>query len=163
MVPDLDQKRLRMKIVTSSRSEARAEVTVLDSGAEIVKLKVNTNTEVNINLGQNVKTWSPKNPFLYDVKIRIDSGDEVSSYFVMRKIEMGKVGKFRRIFLNNELLQFQVGPLDQGYWPEGILTPPTEEAIMKWDLEKTLEMGFNMVRKHIKIGKIPNILMFLIS
>ena len=65
---------------------------------------------------------------------------------------MRKVGKFQRIFLNNELLQFQVGPLDQGYWPEGILTPPTEEA-MKWDLEKTLEMGFNMVRKHIKIGR----------
>ena len=155
MVPDLDQKRLRLKIVTSSRTESRAEVIISDDGMEIVKLKVNTNREVHINLGDDIKTWSPKSPFLYDLKIKIDSGDEVISYFGMRKIEMRKVGRFQRIFLNNELLQFQVGPLDQGYWPEGILTPPTEEA-MKWDLEKTLEMGFNMVRKHIKIGKLSN-------
>lgn len=63
---------------------------------------------------------------------------------------MRKVGKFQRIFLNNELLPFQLGPLDQGYWPDGLLTPPTEEAL-KWDLEQTKILGFNMVRKHIKI------------
>ena len=69
----------------------------------------------------------------------------------MRKIEIRKVGDFQKIFLNNEQLKFQAGPLDQGYWPDGILTPPTEAAL-KWDLDTTLAMGFNMIRKHIKIG-----------
>ena len=68
----------------------------------------------------------------------------------MRKVELRSDGNFQKIYLNNKELTFQLGLLDQGYWPDGILTPPTEEA-MKWDMEQTQKMGFNMIRKHIKI------------
>ena len=90
------------------------------------------------------------NPFLYNIEIKLKDGDEVKSYFGMRRIEIRQVGQFQRISLNNEFLPFQLGTLDQEYWPDGLLTPPTEEAL-KWDLEQTKILYFNMVRKHIKI------------
>jgi len=76
--------------------------------------------------------------------------DEVKSYFGMRKIALGKDDKgINRLFLNNKPL-FQFGPLDQGWWPDGLYTAPTDAAL-KFDIEKTKEMGFNMIRKHIKV------------
>lgn len=98
--------------------------------------------------------WCPDNPHLYDLQIEIKRGEDVvdvvQSYFGMRKISLGKDDDgFTRIFLNNEEI-FQNGPLDQGYWPDGIYTPPTEEA-MRYDLEVMKDIGFNMLRKHVKI------------
>jgi beta-galactosidase/beta-glucuronidase len=102
----------------------------------------------------NVKLWSPSDPFLYDLRIAlIRKGkvvDEVKSYFAMRKISMTPdVNGIQRMLLNNEFL-FQFGPLDQGWWPDGLYTAPTDEAL-KFDIEKTKEMGFNMIRKHVKV------------
>src|SRR5690606_30336744 len=76
--------------------------------------------------------------------------DEVSSYFAMRKISMQKgTDGIQRMLLNNQFV-FQYGPLDQGWWPDGLYTAPTDEALL-FDIVKTKEMGFNMIRKHIKV------------
>jgi len=101
--------------------------------------------------------WSPDNPVLYDVEVRADYGnsgdppiDVVKSYFGMRKISLGQDQQgFLRLMLNNKPL-FQFGPLDQGFWPDGLYTAPTDEAL-KYDLEMTKKLGFNMVRKHVKV------------
>ena len=101
------------------------------------------------------KLWSPDAPFLYDVIVTLydqekKAGDSVQSYFGMRKIAIVKDEKgVPRIQLNNKPL-FQVGPLDQGWWPDGLYTAPTDEAL-KYDIEITRKFGFNMTRKHVKV------------
>lgn len=98
--------------------------------------------------------WSPVIPYLYEFSLRLKRGraiiDEVDGYFGFRKIEVKKdsVG-IDRIFFNNEAL-FQCGPLDQGYWPDGLYTAPSEEAMIT-DIRRMKAMGFNMVRKHVKV------------
>jgi hypothetical protein len=99
--------------------------------------------------------WSPDNPVLNSVQVAFLRGQEqeldtAQTYFAMRKVSMGKDEKgIPRIFLNNKPL-FQIGTLDQGWWPDGLLTPPSDEA-MKYDLEVLKKLGFNMLRKHIKV------------
>jgi len=98
---------------------------------------------------QKFKYWSPENPQLYDIHISIGE-DQVESYFAMRKIEIKKdEDNIPRIYLNNEPY-FQNGLLDQGYWPDGLYTAPSDEAMI-YDIQKAKELGFNMLRKHIKI------------
>jgi beta-galactosidase/beta-glucuronidase len=102
----------------------------------------------------NPKLWSPQNPYLYDLKVSIlRKGrvvDEVTSYFAMRKISIKPdANGVQRMMLNNKFL-FQFGPLDQGWWPDGLYTAPTDDAL-RFDIEKTKEMGFNMIRKHVKV------------
>jgi beta-galactosidase/beta-glucuronidase len=102
----------------------------------------------------DLKLWSPDSPFLYDLSFtlqRNDSNlDNIESYCGMRKISLGKDEEgILRICLNNTPL-FQYGPLDQGYWPESLYTPPTEDAL-KSDIEMMKNLGFNMIRKHIKV------------
>jgi beta-galactosidase/beta-glucuronidase len=102
----------------------------------------------------NPKLWSPNHPFLYDLKVALlrkgKVVDEVKSYFGMRKISMQPdLRGVQRMALNNEFV-FQFGPLDQGWWPDGLYTAPTDEAL-RFDIEKTKEMGFNMIRKHVKV------------
>jgi beta-galactosidase/beta-glucuronidase len=101
-----------------------------------------------------MKTWSPASPFLYDLRITVFADgkkvDEVKSYFGMRKISLGKDAKgITRLCLNNQPL-FEFGPLDQGFWPDGIYTAPTDEALRR-DIEMTKKLGFNMCRKHVKV------------
>jgi hypothetical protein len=102
----------------------------------------------------DVKPWWPDTPFLYDLEIGLRRGgktvDEVGSYFGMRKIALGKDDKGAlRLFLNHQPL-FQFGPLDQGFWPDGLYTAPTDEAL-RYDIEMTKRLGFNMARKHVKV------------
>ncbi|WP_243716159.1 LamG-like jellyroll fold domain-containing protein [Actinomadura darangshiensis] len=98
--------------------------------------------------------WTPDDPYLYRLKVRLRSGhtvvDEVGSYFGMRSVSLGKGedGK-TRMLLNGKFVP-QVGTLDQGYWPDGIYTAPTDEAL-KFDLAAHKKLGFNMVRKHMKV------------
>lgn len=100
------------------------------------------------------KLWSPDRPFLYALQVALkdDQGktcDRVDSYFGMRKIAVREDQKgVNRLFLNDEPL-FQFGPLDQGWWPDGLYTAPTDEAL-RYDLEVTQQLGFNMLRKHVK-------------
>lgn len=102
----------------------------------------------------DARLWSPEDPYLYDLNIRLITGgvvsDEVKSYAGMRKISLGVAEDgFTRIMLNNKFV-WQNGPLDQGFWPDGLYTPPSDEA-MKYDLEMLKKMGFNMLRKHVKV------------
>ncbi len=95
------------------------------------------------------KSWSPDEPFLYDVVITC-GGDEVKSYFGMRKFGVAQDGEGHwRTTLNGEPI-FQTGLLDQGYWSDGLYTPPADEA-MVWEIGEMKSLGFNMLRKHIKI------------
>src|SRR5690606_30182189 len=97
---------------------------------------------------------SPSNPYLYDLKIELLRNnkvvDAVDSYFAMRKISMEKDSKgVQRMLLNNEFV-FQYGPLDQGWWPAGLYTAATDEALL-FDMQKTKERGCNMIRTHVKV------------
>jgi len=100
------------------------------------------------------KLWSSDAPFLYDLRVELLENDKpvdaVDSYFGMRKIALAKDDRgVLRIELNNKPI-FQVGPLDQGFWPDGLYTAPTDAAL-KYDIEITKKLGFNMCRKHVKV------------
>jgi len=152
ITPDLDAGVLHLT-VESSTPGAQVEATALDHGKKIVSIKGKAGTEMLLKI-PDVKTWSPDAPFLYDLAITLAADgkvqDEVKGYFGMRKIAVGpdEAGITRMLFNNKFLLQ--VGPLDQGFWPDGLHTPPCEAAI-KYDLETLKKYGFNMLRKHIKV------------
>ncbi|WP_162144792.1 PA14 domain-containing protein [Peribacillus kribbensis] len=97
--------------------------------------------------------WTTTDPFLYDLQLNVIENktvvDSVKTYFGMREVSVGKVNGQLRPLLNGKFI-FQIGPLDQGYWPESGLTAPTDDAL-KFDIQKTKELGFNMIRKHIKV------------
>jgi beta-galactosidase/beta-glucuronidase len=103
---------------------------------------------------ENAQLWSPDSPFLYDLDVALlNDGvvvDEVTSYFGMRKIGVAPdQDGTTRLWLNNQPL-FQLGLLDQGYWPDGLYTAPTDEAL-RYDIEVTRQLGFNLIRKHVKV------------
>ncbi|TCD12822.1 glycoside hydrolase family 2 [Pedobacter frigidisoli] len=152
IVPDIDKSVVKLIVSTAGNSAADVEIKVKD-GTKLVQTKIGkSNTEIIVPVS-NAKLWSPDSPFLYDLTITLKKGaqnlDAVSSYFGMRKISIAEEGGFKKMFLNNKFL-FQIGPLDQGFWPDGGYTAPTDEAL-KYDLEMTKKFGFNMVRKHIKV------------
>ena len=130
--------------------------TALDGDHKVAELTVplGSTRHTVLKLTEKPKLWTPESPFLYGLKIEIKRGNEVidsvSSYFGMRKIEVAKDEKgVNRIKLNGKFV-FQVGPLDQGFWPDGLYTAPTDEAL-KYDVEVTKQLGFNMTRKHVKV------------
>ena len=128
-------------------------ITIMEASQEIASGEGSVGHPILIPL-QDPQLWSPESPFLYDLEITLTQDgkatDEVSSYFGMRKISIGKdESGFTRMLLNNEFV-FQNGPLDQGFWPDGIYTAPTDDAL-KYDIEIIKELGFNMLRKHVKI------------
>ena len=102
----------------------------------------------------DAKLWSPDSPFLYDLTVSVVREgkivDEVKSYFAMRKISVGPdTHGTLRMMLNNRFV-FEIGPLDQGWWPDGLYTAPTDSAL-RFDIQETKNMGFNMIRKHVKV------------
>lgn len=129
-----------------------SQVEIIIEGEDQPILTVAPNEEADVKLN-NPQLWSPDNPHLYKVEARLRLGDQVldsvHTYFGLRDIEVRKIGDFNRILLNGQEI-FQLGFLDQGFWPDGIYTAPTPEALT-WDIDFTLELGFNMIRKHIKI------------
>lgn len=124
-----------------------------DGEKVIAEQSMGANQRVALRM-ENAELWSPEHPKLYDLKVQVRRKgkvvDEVDSYFAMRKIEMKKDAQgVQRMWLNDQAV-FQYGPLDQGWWPDGLHTAPSYEA-MVFDVIKTKEMGFNMIRKHIKV------------
>jgi len=106
------------------------------------------NQAVRIEL-PDFHAWSPKDPYLYDFTVTLGN-DRVDSYFAMRKTEVrADEHGVQRLFLNNQPC-FHNGLLDQGYWPDGLLTPPSEEAMI-FDIQTAKDLGYNMLRKHIKL------------
>ena len=155
ITPDLDNKSATITVeIDGDSSSATASAAVLDdpnASVQVTDRKGHTQT-LHIQLAE-VSPWSPDAPHLYPLTIRLkegDSQDEVTSYFAMRKISFAKDDKgINRIFLNNRPL-FLIGPLDQGWWPDGLYTAPTDEAL-KFDIETTRKLGLNMARKHVKV------------
>jgi len=154
LVPDVDTKCLRLKVVPGGdTSDLAVEAVAGDGGKEAGKAAGKADEELRLPLA-DVKLWSPDNPFLYDLKVALRRGDkvvdEVASYFGMRKIALGKDEKgVTRMLLNGKFVM-QVGPLDQGFWPDGIYAAPADEAL-KYDVEMTRKLGMNMCRKHVKV------------
>ena len=149
LLPDLANNRLKV-LVNADQSTVTAAA--LDGKKVVSQVDGESGKAFYIPI-QNPKLWSPDSPFLYDLKLTLKdkSGkvtDEVLSYFGMRDIKLGKVAGVVRPLLNNQF-EMQVGLLDQGYWPDGILTAPTDEAL-KFDVEFSKKAGFNLIRKHMK-------------
>ena len=129
------------------------EATAFAEGREVASAVGSRGGEFKLSI-PNAKLWSPDSPFLYDLKVTLKRDgqviDEVKSYFGMRKISLGKdENGILRLCLNNKPL-FQYGPLDQGWWPDGLYTAPTDEAL-RYDIEVLKKLGCNMLRKHVKI------------
>jgi hypothetical protein len=159
--------------INSILPQADLAQSIVNLGFDIVNLKGNETinikvidddkvlTEVNQKVEKNIRVkipnqvqWTPATPKLYGLQIELRSKnvviDKVSSYFAMREVTMNKdeVG-YNRIFLNGKSV-FNYGTLDQGWWPDGLLTPPSAEAML-WDMVQLKDMGFNTIRKHIKV------------
>lgn len=153
IVPDIDKRLVKITVnATGATPSTNVTLNIMASGKLVKTVKAKPNTVLSIPIA-NPKLWSPDSPFLYDVDVKLAQGntttDHVNSYFGMRKIAIAQQNGIKKIFLNNKFV-FQIGPLDQGFWPDGIYTPPTEAAL-KNDIQTMKTLGFNMVRKHIKV------------
>lgn len=141
VTPDID----RSSVTVIVKAESDAAVT-LQAAGQTVNGKANTPVTIPVS---NPRLWSPDDPYIYDLTITLGK-DQVKSYFGMRKVEIKKDGKgIERIFLNNRYT-YNLGTLDQGFWPDGLYTAPTDEAL-RFDIEAIKAMGFNTIRKHIKV------------
>ncbi|MCC6125829.1 MAG: glycoside hydrolase family 2 [Pirellulales bacterium] len=155
IVPDVDNSCLRLRDNFLRGLPCRVRAVAYDGKTEVARDEQMLGNEIKLDIPKDqLKLWSPENPFLYDLLVTIEQDgkkiDEVRSYFGMRKIDLGKDERgITRMRLNGKAY-FQVGPLDQGFWPDGIYTAPTDEAL-RFDIEKTKELGFNMIRKHVKV------------
>lgn len=150
MIPDIDDKTLKIKTFATEENLS-VKVTVFDGENVASESTISMDDKITFD---DLKLWSPENPFLYDLKIELvkdgKTVDSVKSYIGMRKFSMEKDNYgVPRFFLNNEPY-FQKGLLDQGYWSDGGMTPPTDEAMI-YDIETMKRLGFNMLRKHIKV------------
>jgi beta-galactosidase/beta-glucuronidase len=153
ITPDIDTRSVEIIPAVVGDKGHTVRITAWDGSTKVAEEQVQASGKAVLKIS-NPKLWDTKNPFLYDLKIELLSKgkvvDEAKSYFAMRKISVGKdASGIQRMMLNNQFV-FQYGPLDQGWWPDGLYTAPTTEAL-KFDIDKTKEMGFNMIRKHIKV------------
>ena len=139
-------------IVEMPAKDHTVRVTVYDNGSEMVSVMGSPNKELSVKI-ENQKLWSPDTPYLYDMKVELMKGtkviDAVNTYFGMREISTGKdKDGYQRLLLNGKPY-FHIGLLDQGWWPDGLLTPPSDDALV-FDIEFAKKAGFNTLRKHIK-------------
>ena len=147
---DIDNSTLKVNVDVQLKEGDVCRVSLIDEG---VVVAVAEGTDVTMEVPQ-MKLWSPDSPYLYDLEISVlrngKAIDKVKGYTAMRKISYATdESGHKRLLLNNEPL-FQFGPLDQGWWPDGLYTAPSDEAL-EFDIVKTKEMGFNMIRKHVKV------------
>lgn len=154
LTADVDSGALTIDTTIAGSGDAYdVEVIASDGGKTVGTVTGKTGTTAKLAIA-DAKLWSPDSPFLYDLVVNLKKDgktlDTVKSYFAMRKIALGKdAAGYQRLMLNNKPL-FQFGPLDQGWWPDGLYTAPTDEALA-WDIQFTKDLGFNMCRKHIKV------------
>ncbi len=154
-IPDIDNGTMNVTVGTSAPccNTSVVEVKLLDKGQVVASAKGLQGKELRLAV-QNPTLWDTSNPYLYDMKVSlIKDGkvlDDVKSYTAFRKISSKRdANGVMRMQLNNKNL-FQYGPLDQGWWPDGLYTAPTDEALL-YDIVKTKDWGFNMIRKHVKV------------
>lgn len=153
-IPNLDANCWNVTVdVANAQPGDMVEVVIMDGNERVASSKGLAGNEMIVNI-QNPKLWDTENPFLYDMKVSVvNKGrkvDEVGSYTAMRKISKRRDRNgIYRMTLNDKPL-FHFGPLDQGWWPDGLYTQPTDEALV-FDIRKTLDLGYNMIRKHVKV------------
>src|SRR5262249_19561853 len=151
IVPDVDAGQVAVT-VDADPNRVSARVSVKSGGKVIASATGKPLHAITLKIPEP-RLWTPETPYLYDVRVEVGYGgetdDAVESYFGMRKIEVGKDDKGVTRLLLNGKPYFMVGPLDQGFWPDGLYTAPTDEAL-KYDIEMTKKLGFNMTRKHVK-------------
>ena len=150
ITPDLDSSLVRVKTsVANAPAGETVRVQALDGQRVVAEARAQAGGVATLRL-HDVKPWSPSSPFLYGLRVRLSSGDSVESYFGMRKISlMRDSAGILRLALNNRPL-FQLGLLDQGWWPDGLYTAPTDAALSS-DIETMQRLGFNFARKHVKV------------
>jgi hypothetical protein len=154
LVPDLDARALRLWVAVNDLTDnLRVEASAYADGKEVAHVTGLPNSALVLNL-PDPRTWSPDDPFLYDLKVVLKTNgqvnDSVTSYFGMRKISLRKDEQgFTQIALNDQFT-FELGTLDQGFWPDGLYTAPTDAAL-RWDIEFLKKAGFNFARKHVKV------------
>ena len=154
--PDIDKKTLVMEVETSMpESQSIIEVKVMDGNKQIAKAAALNGQKIEINMPDDMKLWSPKSPFLYQTEIVLRDAnnnvvDKVGSYAAMRKYSTRRDSDgIVRFQLNNKDI-FLFAPLDQGWWPDGLYTAPTDEALV-YDVQKIKDFGYNTIRKHVKV------------
>jgi hypothetical protein len=154
MVPDVDAKALHLWVAVNNLSEnVEVEAVASTNGQVVARVTGPANSALILDL-PSPRLWSPDDPFLYDLKVSLKIADKtldtVTTYFGMRKIALQRDEQgFTRIALNDQPL-FEIGTLDQGFWPDGIYTAPTDEALRS-DIEFLKKAGFNFTRKHVKV------------
>jgi beta-galactosidase/beta-glucuronidase len=152
--PNIDDKSLTISAdVDNAQPGDKLKITAFDGKTVVDEKTVDAGATAVLNI-KDQKLWSTTDPFLYDLKVTVirnnKAVDEVKGYFAMRKISLAPdANGIQRMMLNDKFV-FQYGPLDQGWWPDGLYTAPTEEA-MVYDIDQLKAMGFNMIRKHIKV------------
>lgn len=154
VVADVDKNQAYIKTsLANPKGNEDYKIVIKLKDSIVLQKTVKAQQEIPLTL-ESPELWSPDFPNLYDIHLIVSRNgktvDEFDSYFAMRKIELGtdKLG-FTKLFLNNEEI-FHWGVLDQGWWPDGLLTPPSEEA-MVYDMKVVKDLGFNTIRKHIKV------------
>ena len=153
-IPNLDQKNIAVTVAAENCTTGDlVEVKILDKGKLVASATGLPGNPLRLGIAEP-KLWSPDSPFLYDMEVSLRQGgktvDKVDSYTAMRKIGTKRdKGGILRMTLNDKPL-FHFGPLDQGWWPDGLFTAPTDEALL-FDILKTKELGYNMIRKHVKV------------
>lgn len=151
---DLDNKQITVHAQVNDPQPGQMISVRLSANGELVEEQEVPAGESTTFTIQNPNIWGPDNPFLYDIEARLKIGkkevDAVKSYTALRKISMLPDANGNQRMLLNDKFLFQYGPLDQGWWPDGLYTAPTEEALI-YDIDITKEMGFNMIRKHVKV------------
>ena len=153
-IPNVDAKAVEVTVKTSDcRSNDVIEVQLLDGNKPVASAKGLSGKTLRLSV-PSPKLWSPESPTLYGLKIAVLRAgkpvDEVTSYTAMRKVSAARDDNgIMRMQLNGKNY-FHYGPLDQGWWPDGLYTAPTDEALL-YDIKKTKDFGFNMIRKHVKV------------
>lgn len=155
LTPDIDNNRLLVNIAINGATNGLRVNGYAFAGTNLVaSTTVLPGNKLYLNI-PSPTLWSPNNPYLYNLQVTLTSNsttlDSITSYFGMRKISLGTNNGFMKIFLNNQFA-FEFGPLDQGYWPDGVYTAPTDAAL-EYDLQMEKALGFNMVRKHLKVER----------
>lgn len=153
IIPNVDRNCFNIQVTPNQSGEYTTEVIIRSEQTEVSSCSGKLRDVLAAHV-QQPRLWSPTDPFLYDVEIRLldkegNVIDVVESYAGMRKISIEKIKGIPRMCLNDKPF-YQHGPLDQGYWPDGIYTPPTDEAV-QWEIKNIKEWGFNMIRKHDKV------------
>lgn len=151
---DIDNGVFRVKAVTTGADKYKVAVKDAD-GKEVAQAWALYDQEAIVEMPENFKLWTPEQPYIYDIELSaVKDGkvkDSVKSYGAMRKVGMTRRGRNEPIrFTLNDRQIFHLGPLDQGWWPDGLYTAPSYEALVS-DIDMTKRLGFNMIRKHVKV------------